>query len=360
MRKFLCLCLTFAAVFPAFAADDSAYISLFDGTSAAEKTQKKDTDDENSIFSFLNFKSLKKDEAKLNSADEKRLSPIEQAAKLAEKGDVNAQLTLGYLYLYGGEGVAVDYDKAFEYYAQAAMQNDNVGLNNLGSLYYSGIGIERNPAKAAVLFDKSAKLGNPEAAVNLGFMKLTGNGVAEAPQEAIALFEQAAKQKNPTALFMTGYARYAGKLLEKDYRKAAEEIRVAADAKFIEAQYFLALMYINGWGMPQNYGNAVKYLKLAVSQGHIDAMMTLGDIWERGEKFTKDLYWAHIMFNLAAVRGAPGAAQRRDAVAGRLKIDELLQAQAEAERFHEKPSELTNYIRQTFGSNIHSFIDNAR
>lgn len=360
MRKYLCLCLACVASFPAFAADDGAYVSLFEGTSAAETSKKNDSDDENSIFSFLNFKSKKKEPAVLNVADEKRLSPVEQAAKLAEKGDVNAQLTLGYLYLYGGEGVSVDYDKAFEYYAQAAMQNDNVGLNNLGSLYYSGIGIERNPAKAAVLFEKAAKLGNVEAAVNLGFMKLTGNGVVPNPREAMALFEQAAAQKNPTASFMIGYARYSGNLLERDYRKAAEEIRLAADAKFVEAQYYLALMYINGLGMPQNYGNAVKYLKLAVSQGHIDAMMTLGDIWERGEKFTKDLYWAHIMFNLAAVRGASGAAQRRDALEGRLKIDELLQAQAEAEKFHEKPSELTSYIQQTFGTNVHGFIDNAR
>ena len=44
-----------------------------------------------------------------------------------------------------------------------------------------------------------------------------------------------------------------------------------------------------------------------------------------------------------------------------LSYEELMmQAQAEAERFHEKPSELTSYIQQTFGTNVHEFVDNAR
>ncbi len=360
MKKTLLFSLMIATAFPAFAADDTAVLSLFEGTIAETNRETTALDDENSIFSFLNFKSKKREQPKLTVADEKRLSPIEQMAKLAEQGDVNAQLSLGYIYLYGGEGEAVDYDKAFEYYAQAALQNDNVGLNNLGSLYYSGIGVPRNTSKAAVLFEKAADLGNVDAAVNLGFMLMSGNGIAQNKQKAMSWFEKAAEQKNPTAQFMVGYAHYTGKLLPRDYKKAAEEMRAAADAKFDEAQYQLALMYINGHGFPQNYSNAVKYLKLAISQGHINSMMTLGDIWERGEKYTKDMYWAHIMFNLAAVRGASGANQRRDAIEKRLKIDEVLQAQAEAERFHEKKSDLTNYIHQTFGTNIRDFIDSYR
>lgn len=254
----------------------------------------------------------------------------------------------------------MDYDKAFEYYAKAAMQNDNVGLNNLGSLYYSGIGIERNTAKAAILFEKAAKLGNAEATVNLAFILITGNGVVKDTVQAMDMFEKGSELNNPTAKFMLGYAYYTGRLRDRDYKKAAVLMKTAAEAKFDEAQYILALMYVNGLGLPQNYGNAVKYLKLAVSQGHVPAMMALGDILARGEKYTKDLYTAHIMFNLAAVRGAPTAAEKRDAIESKLKIDEVLQAQAEAERFHEKPSDLTKYVDQTFGTDVRSYIDSAR
>lgn len=358
---FLVLMLALLAVPEVQAANDDAFISLFDGTSAASKPKKESSsEDDGSIFSFLNFKKKKVVVPELNAADQKRLNPLEQTRKLADQGDVNAQLAMGYSYLYGDNGLTVDYDKAFEYYAKAAMQNDNVGLNNLGSLYYSGIGIERNTAKAAILFEKAAKLGNAEAAVNLGFILITGNGVEKNESQALHLFQKAAEMKNPTAQFMSGYAHYNGKSGKIDYRKAAEMIRSAANAKFDEAQYILALMYINGQGMPQNYGNAVKFLKAAVNQGHVNAMMTLGDILARGEKYNKDLYTAHIMFNLAAVRGAPGAVEKRDALESKLKIDEVLQAQAEAEKFNEKPSELTSYIRQTFGTDVRSYIDLIR
>ena len=345
----------------AYAADESGVLSLFEGTPEAETTASTQTEEKkDSIFSFLNFKKPKKEEPKLNVADEKRLSALEQSIKLADKGDVNAQLLLGYSYLYGVNGAEVNYDKSFEYYAKAAMQNDSVGLNNLGSLYYSGIGVGRSPSKAAILFEKAANLGNAEAAVNLGFILISGNGAEKNPSLAMDYFEKAAAAKNPTAEFMLGYAYYTGKLRPQDYNKALPMIRRAAGAGFDEAQYILALMYINGLGTPQNYGNGVKNLQQAVAQGNAEAMMALGNILALGEKYTKDVYTAHVMFNLASVRGMPGAAEHRSVLETKMKIDEILQAQSEAEKYTPKPSELSNYIRQTFGANVRYYIDEAK
>lgn len=345
------------------AADETPYISLFDGTPQAsdkkEKVKETEEDKKEGIFSFLNFSFSKEKAIETITSSNQTLSEIERLTQQAKAGDVNAMLTLGYSYLYGDNGVKVDYDKAFEYYAQAAMKNDNVGLNNLGSLYYSGIGIKRSIPKAAVLFEKAANLGNTEAAVNLAFILITGNGVKEDSAQAMDLFEKAAKEGNPTASFMTGYAYYSGKLRPKDYAKAFPLIRVAAQNNYDEAQYVLAQMYLNGWGVPQNYNNAVKYLHLAAGQGNVPAMLELGNIYALGEKYTKDLASAHILFNLAAVRGANNAVEKRDMIEQKLKMNELLQAQTEAENFKEKPSELTSYIKKTFGPNIKSYIDKA-
>ncbi len=362
--KNICVLMILFLGFPAWAADDGAYVSLFEGTAAAKpesKTIKKDKkEDDGGLFSFLNFKfGIKKEDIPV-SEDGKSLSQMEQAIRLADKGNVNAQLALGYLYLYGNKDVTPDHDKAFEYYAKAAMQNDPVGLNNLGSLYYNGIGIKRNTAKAAVLFEKSAVQGNAEAAVNLGFILISGNGVKTDAELAMKMFKQAAAAKNPTAQFMVGYAQYRGKLQPLDYDKAAKNIRAAANAKYDEAQYILALMYLNGLGLPQNYGNAVKNLKLAAAQGHVGAMLSLGEILTRGEKYGKDPYTAHIMLNLAAVRGSKDAAVKRNQLGEKLKIEELLQAQSDAEHFKETPSELTSYIRQTFGRDTRGYIDNTK
>ncbi len=361
MRKIYLSLVAFGMLMPsAHAADESGLLSLFEGAAEVKEQSAAEIDDtEKGIFSFLNFKKAKKDEKKLENVDEKQLSPMEKTIKLANEGDVNSQLLLGYSYLYGENGVEVNYDKSFEYYAKAAMQNDNVGLNNLGSLYYSGIGVRRSPTKAAILFEKAANLGNAEAAVNLGFILISGNGAKKNPTLAMDYFEKAAASKNPTAEFMVGYAYYTGKLRPQDYNKAAPLIKAAASSGFDEAQYVLAQMYMKGLGYPQNYGNAVKNLKLAVSQGSVEAMMVLGNILALGEQYTKDVYTAHVMFNLAAVRGMPGAAERRSVLEEKMKIDEILQAQSEAENYAPKPSDLSSYIRQTFGTNVRYYIDSA-
>lgn len=324
-----------------------------------EEETKVEEEDDKGIFSFMNFSFSKKKESKKVYArpDEKKESFVQRITRQAEEGDVNAQLTLGYMYLYGEEGVEIDYNKAFRYYSMAAAQNDSVAVNNLGSLYYSGIGTEKDYLTAATLFDRAAKLGNVEASVNLAFIYLSGSSVGKNSRAAMELFKKAAEKGNPTAEFMLGYAYYRGFVYPQDYGKAVRLIRSAAEAGYSDAQYMLAEMYLKGYGITQNYGNAVKFLRLAVEQGNVGAMTELGDILALGTAYPKDVYRAHVLFNLAAVRGAPKAAEKRDALAKTMKIEELLQAQAEAEKYTEKTSELTSYINQTFGQNIRGYID---
>lgn len=330
--------------------------------SAEKKAEEVKTDstaksDDKGIFSFLNFWGNKKPEVKVEAGPTETV--LQKLTRLAGEGDVNAQLSLGYMYLYGEDGVNVNHNKAFEYYKMAAEQNDNVAINNLGSLYYSGIGTPRNALLAAQMFAKAANLGNVEAMVNLAFIYLSGQGVAQNPEEAMALFEKASQSNNPTANFMLGYAHYKGYIVEKDYRRAFDLIRKSANAGYDDALYVLSLMYINGWGTPQNYGNAIKALNKAVAQGNVVAMTELGNILAIGEKYPRNIYKAHILFNVASVRGANDADNRRNILEKNLKIDELLQAQSEAEAFVEKPSELTVYIHQTFGDNIKKYIDDG-
>ena len=92
--------------------------------------------------------------------------------KDAESGNLDAQLSLGYIYLYGEGDIKPDYSKAFRYYEMAAAQNDNVAINNLGSLYYSGIGTPADVGKAMEMFDKAAAV-NSDAQL----YKQAGNGV---------------------------------------------------------------------------------------------------------------------------------------------------------------------------------------
>lgn len=355
MFKKLLICFIMLSVTPLTAiAGEEEVISLFEGTEEAVES-KPEAEEEGGLFSFLNFKMPEK---LLKSSSEKQEKPtsIEETIKLAEKGNLEAQLLLGYSYLYGENGLKPDYQKAFEYYGKAALQNDATGLNNLGSLYYGGIGVKRNPAKAAILFAKAADLGNAEAAVNIAFMMISGNGAKLDKAAAIDYFEQASTSENPTAKFMTGYAYYTGTLRPLNYVKAAPLIKAAADAGIDEAQLVLADIYINGRGFPQNYNNAVKYLRLSAAQGNTEAMMNLADILVVGEKFNKDIEFAHVLYNLAAVRGVAEAPAKRQLVETKMKINDILQAQIRAENFQDKPTQMTSYIHQTFGRSIRSYI----
>ena len=357
IRSFLLATMFLLPISSAFGGED-AVVSLFDGTSEAsysKTSSASNEEDDGGILSFLDFKLPDKFiPSFIQQPDE--ANTIEDAIKLADSGNLKAQLFLGYSYLYGENGLKPDYDKAFEYYGKAALQNDATGLNNLGSLYYNGIGVKRNPAKAAILFAKATELGNAEAAVNLGFMLISGNSSAQDKAKALDCFEKAASAGNTIANFMTGYAYYTGILRPLDYNKAGALIKIAADAGLDEAQLVLAEAYMKGRGFPQNYNNVVKYLRLAASQGNTDAMMILGDILFSGEKYNKDIEFAHVLYNLASVRGVTQAAAKRQEVESKMKIKEVLQAQSRAETFTEEPSALTKYVHQTFGSNVRGFI----
>lgn len=351
------------------------------------KKSEKQVADDRGAFSFLNFSFIKKplsffsskdkkDEAQKQESEPKEETtdaqgssqeptpaepkieetPLERAVRLAEEGDAENALGLGYMYLYGQNGVETDYQKAFHFYELAAKQNNVIALNNLGSLYFNGIGTETDYAKAAALFKKAAELGSDDAALNLAFIYLSSKQ-EEYVAPAMALFEQAAKAGNNTAKFMLGYAYYKGVGVEQDYYEAVDLIREAAKADFDEAQYIFATIYINGDGITQNYGNAVKYYRMAIAQGNVPAMMDLADILVQGKMFPRNLVQAHILYNIASVYGATNAAENRDSIEPSLKLEELLEAQNAAESYHESPSELTQYIRQTFGSNVRKYID---
>lgn len=340
-----------------------------------QKKSEKNVADDRGAFSFLNFSFIKKplsifssnkDETALEEAEQtqgegqeqevKKETPLERATRLAEEGDVDNALMLGYMYLYGQDGVETDYKKAFHFYGLAATKDNVIALNNLGSLYFNGIGTQVDYQKAASLFLKAANLGSDDAAVNLGFIYLSSDN-PEYFKPAITLFAQAAKNGNNTAKFMLGYAYYRGFVVDQDLHEAVNLIRDAAAANFDEAHYVFANIYANGDGIAKNYGNAVKHYRAAISQGNVESMLELAQILSEGRMYPKNLIQAHILYNIASVYGAPGAAEYRDDLEGALKLEELLEAQNTAENYHESLSELTQYIRQTFGPNIRQYID---
>lgn len=80
----------------------------------------------------------------------------------AEKGDANAQYTLGYM-LERGDGVAQDASGALRWYLEAARKNHLPAQVRLGSLYALGRGAPQNDLLATFWFDRVAKGGSASA-----------------------------------------------------------------------------------------------------------------------------------------------------------------------------------------------------
>lgn len=327
-----------------------------------DSTVSADGEENQGFFSFIT-----KPLSLLFSADDKVPTPdgkeetfLERSTRQANEGKIEDQMNLAYMYLYGTNGVQKDYSKAFEYYQMAAEQNNPIALNNLGSLYFNGIGTNPDVQKAVALFTKAAELGNDNAAINLAFIYLKGGTKNQTRNKtAMDLFKKAASSGNNVAKFMLGYAYYLGFVYEQNYDQAFKLIKSAAgnDSNLDEAQIVLADMYIKGNGTVQNYIKGIEAYRNAVDQGNSEAFMELADIYAQGKITPQNLIMAHALYNIASAMEEPEAAEKRDEIGKKLKLEMLLQAQANAQNFKEAPSELTSYVRRTFGFNIRSYID---
>jgi uncharacterized protein len=91
-----------------------------------------------------------------------------------------------------------------EWYEKAAMEGDSFGLNNLGSLYYNGKGVNRDFRKAVEWYEKAVAAGNTLAMRNLAICYELGQGVAPDVQRALELYEKAAMAGDAIAMYNLG------------------------------------------------------------------------------------------------------------------------------------------------------------
>jgi hypothetical protein len=80
------------------------------------------------------------------------------------------------------------------WYQKAAEQGYAQAQNNLGVLYATGEGVERDPKQAVYWYQKAAEQGYAPAQFNLGVMYYKGNGVAFDVNRAVYWHQKAAEQ----------------------------------------------------------------------------------------------------------------------------------------------------------------------
>jgi TPR repeat protein len=131
--------------------------------------------------------------------------------KAADKGSTSAMVELGVLYATGA-GADKDNDQARKLFERAAAAGNPRGVTNLAAL--SG-GASADPARARELLAKSAET-NAEAQYQLGLMMADGTGGPQDDSGARRLFEKAAAQNHPGALERMGAFTQEGRGGPKD------------------------------------------------------------------------------------------------------------------------------------------------
>ena len=113
---------------------------------------------------------------------------IEILRNAAEKGDADAQFTLGAIYAgarfdhtgttWGNRTMMdteLDYERATYWFDLSAKQGHKVALNNLGISYKDGYGVNKDLVKATEYIRKSAEMGEAIAQLNYGDMFRDGD-----------------------------------------------------------------------------------------------------------------------------------------------------------------------------------------
>jgi len=149
------------------------------------------------------------------------------------------------LFLRGCEclaGSTADYPAAFRWFEEAARLGHPGAQLNLGLLYASGLGVERDESEAAKWYRLAADQGCDQACFNLAVAHCLGAGVGKNLEEAARWYQRAADLGDCQALGNLGLMYLQGQGVEKDHAEAFVRLAsaVGLDHKAVQPAMELA------------------------------------------------------------------------------------------------------------------------
>ena len=217
--------------------------------------------------------------------------------------------------------VALDEYKAGNYsealIAFEAEQNSKDKNFYLGIMHWTGQGVGRNKAKGSEYWKSGWKLGDERSGISLGLSLLSGNqedGIAILTevvntgnrdaeyelgkvyydrkssafdiQKALSMFLSSAEKGRPGAQANLGLMYYYGEGVDKDIQKSKYWYQKAAENGFDNAKYALGVILLG-----EDNAEGIEWLEKASRDGHLGAIMTLGDYYQKNSDFEKSIFW---------------------------------------------------------------------
>jgi TPR repeat protein len=213
--------------------------------------------------------------AERREATEKRIDRSLLAK--AKAGDAEAQYQVGKLYS-SGTGVDKDPASAFVWFSKSAALGNAKGQNAVGVSYAYGEGIDKDYGQAAIWLRKAADQGNPKAEHNLGDLFYNGWGVSKDLGEALAWYGKSAQHGDSNGEYSLGFMYANGEGTRQDYVQAALWYRKSAALGNGDAENNLGVMYANGQGVTRDYAAAAALYQKAIEHGNSSAKANLDGI----------------------------------------------------------------------------------
>ena len=239
---------------------------------------------------------------------EKKVAPADEGEavrllrRAAEEGNHDAENMLGVIAENAGR-----FSDARAYYERSAEAGNVEGMGNLGVLYVTGRGVERDFVRARELLERAAKSGNPRCMNELGLIFARGQGVPADPKRAAELFKAAAERGYVAS--MTHYAECleTGIGCPQDFVAARRWFRAAAEQGYVLAMGRLALLLHRGEGGPPDLAGAKRWAQKSAEAGDSFGMAQFSELLLKGVGGPKDpagaRRWARRAAEAGDVRG---------------------------------------------------------
>jgi TPR repeat protein len=133
----------------------------------------------------------------------------------------------------------------------------------------------RNIEKGMRNIERAADQGLATAQATLGMIYFTGIGVPRDPKEAITWCSKAARQRLPLGMFYLGMAYSSGDGIPRNNDFSNRWIRAAADKGLVMAQLTLGMKLSLGDGIERNLDHGVQWLRQAANNGSSEAALQL-------------------------------------------------------------------------------------
>jgi hypothetical protein len=177
-----------------------------------------------------------------------------------------------------------------------ANAGDAAAQYQLGTMYNTGQGVERNPDTAFTWFQKAARQGNAGAMYELGVAFYNGETLGGTTRQDVGF----------AWAWFTLASEHGESAGEREATRVRSEL---GDALALNARYKLGLLLVRGEDIPGDVSQGRRVLEEAAIGGSTDAMLELAAMYEKGNGVPTDGAKAVHWFEQAATHSGNTAIQ---------------------------------------------------